>query len=111
MHWIFAHLIGDYIFQTDWMAANKKRSSMACTIHVITYILPFIFCNISWIAFYLIAVEHWIQDRTNVVVIFMRLKGSAKFTEPPMAPWSIIVTDNILHILWIAFVVYLDGKI
>lgn len=24
MHWIFAHLIGDYIFQNDWMAMNKK---------------------------------------------------------------------------------------
>ena len=25
MHWIYAHLIGDYILQNDWLAEGKKR--------------------------------------------------------------------------------------
>ncbi len=63
MPWIFAHLIGDYLLQNDWMAARKKENSLVCLIHIVTYMLPF------------------------------------------MAPWPIILTDNIIHILWIAVVV------
>jgi hypothetical protein len=104
MHWIFAHLIGDYILQTDWMAANKKANGMACLAHVLTYIAPFFLCGLPLWSVLAIAVQHYVQDRSNFVVWFMRWKGSARFTEPPMAPWSIIITDNILHILWIALI-------
>jgi hypothetical protein len=104
MHWIYAHLIGDYLLQTDWMAAEKKKSWWACLIHVATYMLPFAFCNMALWQLALIAVEHYAQDRTSFVLWFMRAKGSAKFTEPPLGPWSIILTDNVLHILWMAAV-------
>jgi len=104
MHWIFAHLIGDYLIQTDWMAEGKKHSSLICTIHVLTYLIPFLFCiNYGW-QWFAIGIEHFIQDRTSIVVWLMKKKGSARFAEPPMAPWSIILTDNILHVLFIAFV-------
>ena len=33
MHWIYAHLIGDYIIQNDWMAQHKKDSSFRCDVH------------------------------------------------------------------------------
>jgi hypothetical protein len=36
--WILAHFIGDYLLQNDWMAQNKKKSNLACTIHVGLYI-------------------------------------------------------------------------
>jgi hypothetical protein len=51
-----------------------------------------------------IAIQHFIQDRTGFVVWFMKKKGQANFAQPPMAPWSIIVTDNIMHIVWIAII-------
>lgn len=106
MHWIYAHLIGDYILQNDWMANNKKKSSVACTIHVATYMLPFLFCGLSWWQFALIAGQHYLQDRTTFVTWFMARTGKTKdgFLAPPMAPWSIIVTDNVLHVLWMGFV-------
>ena len=104
MHWIYAHLIGDYLIQTDWMAQGKKKSSWICTVHVVTYMLPFLFCGFQEWQLAVIAVEHFIQDRTNIVVWLMNFKGSADFAKPPMAPWSIIVTDNILHILFVALV-------
>ena len=105
MDWIIAHLIGDYIIQNDWMAKNKKISSFVCFIHVLTYMIPFLFCGLSVVQFVLIAMQHFIQDRTNFIVWFMKIKGSENFANAPMAPWSIIVTDNIIHILWIYFVV------
>lgn len=108
MHWIYAHLIGDYLLQSDWMAQGKKKSWFIAMVHVITYMIPFFFTGASFYQLSLIAVQHLIQDRTNFIIWLMKVKGSAKFAEPPMAPWSIIITDNIIHILFIAFVFSLD---
>lgn len=104
MHWIYAHLIGDYLLQTDWMAAGKKQRAWICGIHVCTYMLPFLWCGLSVWQFLAIGLQHYLQDHGNFIAELMAAKGSALFAQPPMAPWSIIVTDNIVHILWIAFV-------
>ena len=106
MNWIFAHLIGDYLLQNDWMARNKKTSSFACSVHIITYMIPFLFIGLEVWQLLAIAGQHWIQDRTNFVLWFMKVTGKNDFIKPPMAPWSIIVIDNIFHILWIALVIY-----
>lgn len=108
MHFIYAHLIGDYLLQNDWMAQGKKKSWWIAMIHAWCYILPFFFTGASIWQLQLIGIQHLLQDRTNFIVWLMKVKGSAKFAEPPMAPWSIIVTDNIIHILFIAFVFSLD---
>jgi hypothetical protein len=101
---MIAHLIGDYLIQTDWMAANKKKSTVACMFHIITYMIPFMFCDIAAWQFYLIAAQHFLQDRWNFIPWLMKVKGSAKFMEPPLGPWSIIVTDNVVHIVWMYLV-------
>ncbi len=104
MHWLLAHFIGDYLIQNDWMQ-KKKQSSFHCIVHVVTYMLPFSVCGLLWWQIAAIFFQHYMQDRTNFVVWFMRIKGSKKFTEPPFAPWSIFLIDNIIHILWIAAIV------
>ena len=101
-----AHLIGDYLLQNDWMALNKKSSTFHCSVHIITYMIPFVFMPISLLGFILIAIQHFVVDRTNIIYNFMVWKGQDKFVEPPCFPWSIIVMDNISHIVWI-WVVYL----
>lgn len=105
MNYVFAHLIGDYLLQNDWMAAHKKQNPWICAVHVGTYMIPFLWCGLSAWQAMAIACQHFCQDYTQFIAWLMVVKGSAKFGEPPMAPWSIIVTDNIIHILWIAFVV------
>lgn len=102
MHWIYAHLIGDYLLQNDWMALNKKQSSWHCLVHVVVYMVPFLFTGLLFWQIILIGVQHFLQDRTQFVVWLMKVKGSEKFGTGPCAPWSIIVTDNILHILFMA---------
>lgn len=104
MHWIYAHLIGDYLLQNDWMAKNKKTSSFVCLAHIVTYILPFTFCGFSWLQLFVIALQHFVQDRTSLVKWFLENTGKSEFASPPMAPWSIIIVDNIFHILTIATV-------
>jgi len=37
-----SHMVGDYIVQTDWMAANKLKDAAARAIHVFAYSLCFI---------------------------------------------------------------------
>ena len=104
MEYLLCHLFGDFILQTDWIAINKKQSNIVCLIHVITYLLPFLLLDLYYWQYLLISIQHYSQDRTNFVIWFMKYKGSPKFIEPPMGPWSIIITDNILHLIWIYFV-------
>ena len=106
MHWIYAHLIGDYLFQNDKLSKLKKESSFWCFIHVVLYMLPFLFCGLSNLQLIAIAIQHYLIDRGNFVNEFMDFKGSW-VGENPRPIWSIILMDNILHILWIAFVVWL----
>jgi len=108
MHWIYAHIIGDFLLQTDWMAKGKKESWWIAGIHTFFYMIPFILVHPSIQQAILIAAQHMIQDHSNFVKWLMVKKGSSIFAESPMAPWSIIITDNILHILWIAFVMHLS---
>lgn len=48
---------------------------------------------------------HFIQDRTDIVRWWMKLrwKDQSEFAKPPMAPWSLIVVDNVWHIIQIWF--------
>lgn len=104
MHWIYAHLIGDYLLQNDWMAFGKKQKSWICLVHVVIYMIPFLFCSFAWWQLATVAAQHFAQDRTGFVMWLMKTKGSEKFATGPCSPWSIIVTDNILHILTIGFI-------
>ena len=107
MNWILAHLVGDYILQNDYLALNKKRSNAICMIHVLFYMVPFLLCGFAPWQLLLIAIQHYVIDRSNFVVWFMKWKGSEAFATGICSPWSVIVMDNILHILWIAFVAHL----
>lgn len=104
MDWFIGHLIGDYLFQNDWQASNKKKSSIACGVHVVLYTFAIYITTFwPWWALLIVASLHFIQDRTNFVVWFMHVKGQKQFAQPPLAPWSIIVIDNVLHlvVLWL----------
>lgn len=36
---IVAHMVGDYIIQSDWMATEKTKRSAVAAIHAVTYTL------------------------------------------------------------------------
>lgn len=59
MHWIYAHLIGDYLIQNDWMAKGKKTSTGICLVHIATYLLPFLFCGLKWWQVVAIGAQHF----------------------------------------------------
>lgn len=99
MHWFIAHLIGDYLWQNDWMAQNKKKRTLPCLVHVALYTLAiFIFTSWPWWALVIVAVTHFIQDRTTIVNWYMRGIGQKSFAEN-MGPWSVIIVDNVFHLV------------
>jgi hypothetical protein len=65
---IFAHLIGDYILQSDWMAMNKSKRTIPCLVHVLLYTSCFLFLTTSWKALLVIGGVHFILDRWPVII-------------------------------------------
>jgi chromate transport protein ChrA len=112
---LIAHMVGDYIIQSDWMANNKTKWSLACFLHVITYALPFLFFRPSLLSLTVIVGTHFIIDRWWLARFIVWLKNapyprSKTWQEcsvtgyPPETPawlavWLMIIADNIMHIL------------
>jgi len=96
------HLVGDYLLQNDWMAQNKKNKTLVCLVHCAIWSGSVIFfTGWGWIPFVLLFLMHFIQDRTDIVPLWMRWAGQEKFATGALAPWSVILTDNIFHLLQI----------
>lgn len=108
---IIGHLVGDYLLQNDWMANNKKKRVLPLTVHVTLWAFAVLSFSGWWalehpkflLVVVLLCLTHSIQDGTQIIMWWMRLKwkDQTKFTEPPMSPWSIIVVDNVWHIVTI----------
>jgi len=110
MDFLIGHLIGDYILQNDYLAQGKKKSSWICMVHCVVYALTVLACTgwgwvwarYWWVGLAIVA-EHFIQDRWGLVRKLMHLMGQDAFAGPPLGPWSIIVVDNVCHLvfLWV----------
>ena len=60
---IIAHVIGDYLFQSDYLAGNKAKDDYVLFIHCVLYIVPFIIIfGITW-HFIPLFVIHIVVDR------------------------------------------------
>lgn len=102
---IIGHLVGDYLLQNDWMAMNKKKRSLPCLVHVILWTTAVCVFSGWWSvpAVVVLLTTHFVQDRTQIIPFWMtRVNRQPQFAVPPMAPWSLIVVDNVWHIvtLW-----------
>lgn len=100
MNYLIGHLVGDYLLQNDFMAQNKKRSTFPCLVHVGLYTVAIaLFTGWPWWALAIVAATHFAQDRTQVIGWWMRTVGQGDFAKPPLGPWSIIVVDNVWHLV------------
>jgi hypothetical protein len=105
MNIILGHLIGDYLFQSDWMAINKKskgiKGFIACLLHsliwtVSVYLFGF-YSTHSILVFGLLLLSHFVLDRWNFVKWFL---NTFKIMPNPTM-WKIIIVDNTLHLLMV----------
>jgi hypothetical protein len=113
---IMAHLIGDYVLQSDWLANNKTKRSPVAALHVVLYSLPFLCLTTSWKAILVIMLTHFLIDRFRLARHVGWFKnriapmkewepwsecsgtGYGKEKPPWMAVWLMIIVDQIMHI-------------
>ena len=81
MKQLILHLIGDYITQSDWMATEKTKRSVAALVHSLVYSLGFLVFSPSATAFAFIASTHFVIDR-------WRLARYVVWAKNWLAPWA-----------------------
>ena len=106
MHPFLAHLIGDFILQNDWMATNKKRSSFVCAVHTLVYLVPFLVSHLQWWQITLIGIEHFVQDRSEFVLWWMRVWKRVRPENWKDLP---LYVDQVFHLVWIHIVIWLGS--
>lgn len=111
------HAFGDYVLQSDWMANEKTKASVAALVHAATYTLPFTILTRSPAALAVILVTHFIIDRWRLARYVCWVKnfaqpslknwpwsecsGTGYHKDRPvwMSVWLMIITDNVMHVL------------
>lgn len=99
---LVGHLVGDWIVQTDWQAANKTTSWKANQQHMLGYHLALAaFAALTGsVVFVLVAVvvswvTHSIIDRRWPVIRLMEITQSRPFSRTTA---GVIVVDQALHL-------------
>jgi hypothetical protein len=104
---LIGHLIGDWIVQTDYQAANKMHHWKANQQHMLGYhISLFVFCALSmplravWIVILVSWVTHSFIDRRWPVKYLMKWTRSYPFSQTTA---GVILVDQALHLSILLF--------
>lgn len=87
---------------------NKRSSSWACLVHVLVYLIPFLFVDWSWWQLVLLGAAHFAQDRTNLVYWWVK-----KYKKVPTDNWHNVplLVDQAFHFLQIQIVISLASLV
>jgi len=85
-HIMLGHLVGDYIFQNDWMALNKSKKtifgSFTCLVHCLFYsICVCLFTVMDPLWFCLVFISHYPIDRYSLAENLAKAKGNGKLID------------------------------
>lgn len=113
---LLAHLVGDYLLQSDWMALEKTKRWWPAWAHALTYGLPYLFVTQSPLALAAIVVTHAVIDRYRLARYVVWVKnflaprsywhpwsecsatGYHEDRPPWMTVWLMIIADNSAHL-------------
>lgn len=113
---LLAHLVGDYVIQSHWMATEKTKRWWPAAAHAVTYGLPFLFVTHSPLALAVIVGTHAVIDRYRLAryVVWAKNQVGPASHRPPwaqtastgypadapawLAVWLLIIADNTLHL-------------
>ena len=106
---IVAHLVGDYITQSHWMATEKTKRSLAAGIHAAIYTVPFALITQNAVALAIICLSHFAIDRWRLARFVVWAKNGCRGpvtatgypddVPPWLSVWLLIIADNTLHIV------------
>lgn len=112
-----AHLLGDYVLQSDWMAQEKTTAHLPAAAHAATYAACFLPLTRDPRALAVIAGSHFVIDRWRLArhVIWVKNQAAPRRHRYPwhdnnatgyqanrpdwLAVWLMIAADNTLHLL------------
>jgi hypothetical protein len=106
---LVAHLVGDWLLQTEWQALNKGQNYRALFSHIGIYsliifgvlVIDFGFQYINvYLAVAILALAHAFLDRGWPVVRFMKTFRLIVEREPER--WLMMAVDQSIHILLLA---------
>lgn len=98
-----------------WRARRRawRVGHVACTAHCLLYTLAVWACSFGWMpAWGLVAcfAAHWPMDRFRLAKVWMtRASGQTAFAAGGLAPWSVIVVDNTIHLLTLGLIAAAAG--
>jgi hypothetical protein len=104
------HLIGDYLFQTSWMAMNKATKWVPLLSHCFVYTLSislvawFGFGGLSLWGILFIFLTHVFIDRRTFVQWWVK---TIMKTPTSQAGWLSIVVDQIFHFIVLAVALFI----
>jgi hypothetical protein len=114
---LLAHLVGDYLIQSDWMATEKTKRWWPAIAHAVTYGIPFAFLAPSISAWLVIVITHAVIDHYRLARHVVWVKNflgprrtwrsweECKATGYPadrpvwLTTWLMIIADNTIHLL------------
>ncbi len=111
---LLAHLVGDYVLQSDWMATQKTSRLSVATAHALCYSLPFLALRPSLAAWCVIVATHALIDRYRLARYVVWAKEWLAPVRPRplaecptgysadkpawLAVWLLIIADNTMHV-------------
>ena len=107
---LIAHLIGDWLIQTKWMAEEKSKKLAPLLAHVFTYHI-FVFAalylagislNANLLATVFLAATHALLDNRRFE--FWWLKSVKKVEEKDVPIWLLLGVDQSFHLFLLALV-------
>lgn len=72
---LLAHLVGDYLLQSDWMATEKVRRWWPALVHGVLYTVPFLLLTTEPAALAVIAGTHVVIDRFRLAKYLVWLRN------------------------------------
>jgi hypothetical protein len=113
---LLAHVAGDYLLQSDWMASGKTKNVVPAALHALVYGLPFLLLRPTREGFLTLVLSHFVIDHWRLARYVCwaggllgpppyrswkecQQTGFPPEREPWMSAWLLIIADNTLHVL------------
>src|SRR5947209_18462024 len=113
---LVAHVVGDYVLQSDWMATRKTLHWTPALVHAVLYSVPFLVFSPPPLSWFTIVATHFVIDRWRLARFVGRMtnllapaplrswSASEATDHSPDRPawirdWLLIIVDNTLHVL------------
>ena len=110
---IVAHLIGDWLLQTESEALQKFNGKFLnsplishCTKYTLAFIPAFYYFGISWYWLILIFWSHMFLDRRWPVKWWIHNVMGNSYESIDKLFWLVVVVDQVMHILVLALIAF-----